>query len=510
MSFKLSDLLSFDDIVIQCHDNPDADALASGFALYTYLESKGKKPQFIYGGVREITKSNLVLMKDTLNIPVKHVEELVPPELLVTVDCQHGERNVQRFEAKNIAIIDHHKVFCRLPEMSDVRSKFGSCSTVIWKLLQKEGFHVNENEGLATALYYGLMTDTSGFVEISHPADKDLRDSMKFNNSQILMFKNNNISMDELEIASEALKSVCVIEGYKSATALTAECDPNILGLISDMLLEVDAIETCVVFSFLEKENKVKLSVRSCVKETRANELAEYIAREAGNGGGHEVKAGGVLFCDALESLGVDTRNGSSSVKDYIEGRIKSYFDQCEILYYGKEEQDRSLLKEYRKIPVNVGYVVSSDLAPTGTRVTVRTIEGDVDTMADPETYIMIGVDGEVYPTTKKVFEEKYQRLDVPYVYPELNAANRYTPAVLNRDQGENVDMLPYVHSCISKGGDLMLFRQIDHIVKIFSHWDPDHYYLGNPGDYLAVYKDNLSKFYIVKKDIFEKTYKEI
>lgn len=40
----LEDLLGYKDIVIQCHDDPDADAIASGYALLKYLESKGKSP----------------------------------------------------------------------------------------------------------------------------------------------------------------------------------------------------------------------------------------------------------------------------------------------------------------------------------------------------------------------------------------------------------------------------------------------------------------------------------
>ena len=53
---KLKDLCSFNDIVIQCHDNPDADALASGFGLYTYFKSKGKDVRFIYRGRNKIQK----------------------------------------------------------------------------------------------------------------------------------------------------------------------------------------------------------------------------------------------------------------------------------------------------------------------------------------------------------------------------------------------------------------------------------------------------------------------
>ena len=44
---KLRDLLKYKDIVIQCHDNPDADALASGYAVFKYLESRGKKPRLV-------------------------------------------------------------------------------------------------------------------------------------------------------------------------------------------------------------------------------------------------------------------------------------------------------------------------------------------------------------------------------------------------------------------------------------------------------------------------------
>ena len=42
---KLSDLAAYNPITVQCHDNPDADALASGYALYT-LKNPGKTSDF--------------------------------------------------------------------------------------------------------------------------------------------------------------------------------------------------------------------------------------------------------------------------------------------------------------------------------------------------------------------------------------------------------------------------------------------------------------------------------
>ena len=38
----LNELDQYDSITIQAHDNPDADAIASGYALYVYFQAKGK------------------------------------------------------------------------------------------------------------------------------------------------------------------------------------------------------------------------------------------------------------------------------------------------------------------------------------------------------------------------------------------------------------------------------------------------------------------------------------
>lgn len=60
----LQDLLKYDRIVVQCHDVPDADALASGFALVRYFQSRGHEVSFIYGGRQKISKPNLLLMPE--------------------------------------------------------------------------------------------------------------------------------------------------------------------------------------------------------------------------------------------------------------------------------------------------------------------------------------------------------------------------------------------------------------------------------------------------------------
>ncbi len=188
-----------------------------------------------------------------------------------------------------------------LPRMSDVRSSLGSCSTLVRELLEREGMDINEEKNLATALYYGLMMDTNQFTEIYHPLDKDLRDDAAFDRSRITMFRNANISLAELEIAGEALCGYEYEEKYRYAVIQARPCDPNILGIIGDMMLEVDAVDFCVVYSILPVG--VKLSVRSCRKETRASELADYLTDKIGSGGGHVEKAGGLIQPELLHRM---------------------------------------------------------------------------------------------------------------------------------------------------------------------------------------------------------------
>lgn len=498
MSLLLRDLCEYDNIVIQCHDNPDADALASGYALKWYFDRQGRNARFIYSGKSQISKSNLVLMKERLNIPVEYVTDIDSPRLLITVDCQYGESNVTRFEADRIAVIDHHQVSGELPELSEVKSNYGSCATVMYELLAKEGIDINEDSSLATALYYGLMTDTGDFTEISHPSDKDLRDYAKPNRSDIVLFRNSNISRDELIIAGDALKNAYYNDDELYAIVEARPCDPNILGIISDMLLEVDTVHTSLVYSILPFG--VKISVRSCIKEVKASELAAYLTRDFGGGGGHLIKAGGLLNRDLLTASGI--AYDSDSVGRFLDGRMRSYFGNTEIIYAGEHIEDISELTHYTKREVTVGYVEGTELAPTGTEIMIRTMEGDVDVTIDDDLVIIIGVEGEIYPTTREKFAAGYRLSDNEYVYP-----SDYSPKVTNTLTGERISLLPFADTCVATGGTGVYARELDHRVKVFTRWDPDKYYLGVEGDYLAVRADDPDDVYVIAKEIFGKTY---
>ena len=67
---RLADLVQYDPITIQCHDNPDADALGSAYGLYCYFRDKGKQVRMIYSGFSRIQKANPVSYTH-LTLPTK-------------------------------------------------------------------------------------------------------------------------------------------------------------------------------------------------------------------------------------------------------------------------------------------------------------------------------------------------------------------------------------------------------------------------------------------------------
>ena len=226
---KLCDLERFNRIVVQIHNDPDADAVGSGYAIYSYFKEKGKSVRLVYGGRNPINKSNMKMLISELNIPVEYVKELEPPELLITVDCQYGQGNVEPFEAENIAMIDHHSTGRLTDDMCEIRSNLVSCATVCYALVKDTDFDVNSDTNIATALYYGLYMDSNHLSEISHPLDYDMVDFLKYDKLLISRLRNANYSLSDLETAGNAVaEGNCYIDKFRTGIISSNPCDPRI------------------------------------------------------------------------------------------------------------------------------------------------------------------------------------------------------------------------------------------------------------------------------------------
>ena len=492
----IKDLTKYKNIIIQCHDIPDADTIGSAFAIQCYLKSHGIGTKLVYGGSAAISKPNLIMMLDALDIVITYTNEL-PPETdaLITVDCQRGAGNVYNYELPETAsvyVIDHHRP--EVPEGNNtvIRPELAGCATVVWSMLTEEGYDLDDR--VQNALYYGLFTDTNGLSELRHPLDRDLAD-ISYDAGLIKKLKNAAITLDELDIIGNALRDYDVMTNIGLFRA--KPCDPNLLGFTSDIAQQVAHIDCCVIYC--EMPHGLKLSVRSSAREIMASEIAGFLCRDAGSGGGALDKAGGFLSYTKIAEKATD------SPAEYLKSRILEYLNSYDYIYAGAHNEDFNSMPLYIKLPRPVGFAPSADVYPEGTKITIRTIEGDVDTVTASDMYLMIGIQGEVYPIKKERFEKSYT---VPGGVYSLET--EYTPSILNRYTGGRTVILPYAKTCIPKDDKFVRARILTKDTKVFTAWDTERYYHGCIGDYLVANEDNYTDCYIVRGDIFAETYERI
>jgi nanoRNase/pAp phosphatase (c-di-AMP/oligoRNAs hydrolase) len=148
------------------HDNPDPDALASGWAILRLIEEKlGRRARLLGGG--DIVRAENRHMVQTLNVPIELVTDAQFPRHVaaVLVDCESSATHhlTGRNGVKPVAIVDHHGTSRRSEGIpfQDVRPRAAACSSIAASYLRQQG--LNAGTRLATALLFAIRTETRGY-----------------------------------------------------------------------------------------------------------------------------------------------------------------------------------------------------------------------------------------------------------------------------------------------------------------------------------------------------------
>ncbi|WP_044555837.1 DHH family phosphoesterase [Shewanella piezotolerans] len=290
-------------VVIQAHDYPDHDAIASAYAMSVLLKELGIDSIIVYNG--EIDRISLSNMIEWLNIPVSHCSkaQLTTMDKIITIDGCIGERNVTDMPGEEIAVIDHHVVtppknlwFC------DVREEYGATATIMFEYFQ--AFNISMPKDVATALLVGLKIDTAHMTR--GVCSADLKAFVMFNQQADLALVNkicrNEITYSELKLFEHVCQSVEQTEGVGLAT-VSIDCPKNMLGILGDFLLTVNELDVVVVAQ--SSQRGIQLSLRSeCQYVDVAKVMREQLnIKNFGFGGGHSHMAGGVVFKEFLDEF---------------------------------------------------------------------------------------------------------------------------------------------------------------------------------------------------------------
>ena len=176
---KLRSIAGTGPVLILTHDNPDPDSLASGKALATlFREAWGISCRLVYSGLVARAENQAVLKRLT---PEWEHSDILPDlkdfTAVAQVDTQPGAGNnrlntVHTVHPKHI-VIDHHypvREIIDTVSYADIRTELGSTVTMVFQYLEAAG--IQPDPILATAMFYGLKTDTRSLSRGASPADE--------------------------------------------------------------------------------------------------------------------------------------------------------------------------------------------------------------------------------------------------------------------------------------------------------------------------------------------------
>jgi nanoRNase/pAp phosphatase (c-di-AMP/oligoRNAs hydrolase) len=150
------------------YSNPDPDAIGAALGLAALWQSIGITAHIRYTG--DIQRYQNKLLLQYLKQPIERLEddELTQADVIAVVDAQPGFWR-ENPPAAHI-IIDHHpKRDDSIADFVDIRAGYGSTSTILTEYLTEASVPISKM--LATALLYGLTTDTDDLNRHAGAAD---------------------------------------------------------------------------------------------------------------------------------------------------------------------------------------------------------------------------------------------------------------------------------------------------------------------------------------------------
>jgi len=281
-------------IVIMTHNYPDPDAIASAFAFQFILREKLKKKSIISfaGEIGRFENRELVRRLKIQTIPVKDLD-LANFSVIILIDTQPKTgNNALPMSIHPHIVIDHHplrKESTRCPYF-DIRPEYGSTATILTEYFRS--LAIVPSKRVATALYYGLKTDTNNLLRSRNKADLD---AFNWLFPMVSLKTLAGIEYPSLTRAYLMKLAMSIENAYQIKDAVIA-ClgelnNPENVAELAELLLRVESIRWSLCLG--EYEDYLFISVRTSRRGWYAGKIALKLLENIGFGGGHEKTAGG-------------------------------------------------------------------------------------------------------------------------------------------------------------------------------------------------------------------------
>ncbi len=284
-------------ILVLLQDDPDPDGLACALALRTLLcRNRKSMPMGSFGRVTRPENIEMcrVLDLDPLLIEEKDLENY---DRIVMIDTQppHLRHPVPRVDA----VIDHHPAQTNYEaRYKDVRNSYGATATILVEYLRSQDVKVNER--LATALLYGIRSDTMILDRPVTFADVEAFTWLftRANSNWIRRIERPALPQETLSHFADGLKAARIEEKVIFSHLGTISRE-DVVPQLADFCLQVEGVDWSAVSGVFEGE--LVMSVRNVGFVQAAGTVVKAAYSELGSAGGHRSMAKAIFPLENLK-----------------------------------------------------------------------------------------------------------------------------------------------------------------------------------------------------------------
>jgi len=280
-------------VLILTHDNPDPDALASAVALrHVIKKAAGRGSVIAYGGA--IGRPENRALARTLRAGLKPCREvdLRSYRIIALVDAQPETGNNPLAPGIVPAIvIDHHRArkATRQARFSDIRPDYGATSTILTEYVRALDAPVPRR--LATALFYGIKSDTANLNRGGSDADRRAFSHLfpYVGQAELGAVEHARVTRQHFEVMKRAIDNA-VVYGNLVVSRIGPVANPEEVAATSDELIRLENMRWAVALGI--HNGDLHISLRRGEHTRDAGQTLRRAVGRMGTAGGHGSMAG--------------------------------------------------------------------------------------------------------------------------------------------------------------------------------------------------------------------------
>ena len=289
-------------VLIVMQDNPDPDSIAAALGLRKIANSQTEAQcTLAYGG--SIGRAENKALVRYLSVKLRPLSDinLTRFDLICMVDTQPktGNNSLPEDFIPDI-VIDHHPMHPETRQciFTDIRRDYGSTSTILCEYLKQ--MEINIDTQLATALFYGIRSDTQDLGRETIKADMD---AIYFlyptaNKRMLSQIQRGSVEREYFQQLVNALKNARVYQNSIVIASLGHLDNTDMISEVADLLLRDDNVICTICYGL--SDQKILISIRATNENLEADKMIHNIVGKNGTGGGHKTYAGGQIPLNGL------------------------------------------------------------------------------------------------------------------------------------------------------------------------------------------------------------------